>query len=425
MNSESRPAGRRLPAGLVYLIQSGGFGFFFALIASVNMIYQFEVAHLNPLQMVLVGTLLESVAFLCEVPTGIVADLYSRRLSVIIGYFLVGLGFLIEGLFPYFGAILLTQVIWGIGITFTSGATEAWIADEVGEVQAPRYFLRGTQLYQTGSLIGTFVSIGLATFSLNWPIVLGAALTIGLAGFLALTMPETNFQPTPQEDRNTFQSMGHTFLTGARVVRASAVLLTILAVILFRGAASETFDRLWQPHILTNYQIPAIGNLEPVIWIGGIIAASKMLTIGLSAFVERRVDVADPRKAGGTVFVLNLLQLGAVVWLGLATNFWIAAIAYLLTSACRTTINPVMTAWINGQLTPNTRATVLSMTAQSDALGQIAGGPVLGWVGNTYSIRAAITASGLLLGPAILFILSALRQTPTAPVSAAEAGTDD
>ena len=38
-----------------------------------------------PLQLVLVGTTLELACFLFEIPTGIVADLYSRRLSVVIG----------------------------------------------------------------------------------------------------------------------------------------------------------------------------------------------------------------------------------------------------------------------------------------------------------------------------------------------------
>ena len=422
MQTPNARADRRLAATPVYLIISGGFGFFFALIASINMIYQFEVARLSPLQLVLVGTLLETVCFLGEVPTGIVADLYSRRLSVIIGFFLIGAGFILEGLVPTFGAILLTQVIWGIGVTFTSGATEAWIADEVGDEAAPRLFLRGTQLSQFGSLVGTFASVGLATISLNLPIVLGGALVVALALFLAVAMPERGFQPTPQPERNTFQKMGGTFLAGARVVRASAILLTILAIILFRGGASEAFDRLWQPHFLTAFSFPAFGGLDSLVWFGVIIAAAKLLTIGASAFVERRIDTVNPRGAAATVLVLNVVQLAAVVGLGLATNFWVAVAAFLVTTACRTTIGPVLTGWINGQLDPATRATVLSMTAQSDALGQIAGGPVLGWVGSAYSIRAAITASGLLLAPAVLFILSALRrpEVEAAPLVAAE-----
>ncbi|HEY8601545.1 MAG TPA: hypothetical protein VIL85_24170, partial [Thermomicrobiales bacterium] len=279
----------------------------------------------------------------------------------------------------------------------------------------------GTQLAQLGSLLGTFASVALASVRLNLPIVLGSALIIALAFFLALLMPETGFHPTPQPERNTFQKMGGTFIAGARVVRASAILLTILAIILFRGGASEAFDRLWQPHFLTGFTFPTLGNLDTLLWFGLIIAAAKILTIGISAVVRSRVNTATQRGAARTVLILNLMQLIAVAVLGLATNFWVAFAAFLVTAACRTTIGPVMTAWINGQLTSGTRATVLSMTSQSDALGQIAGGPILGWVGNAYSIRAAITTSGLLLAPAVIFILSALRRPAAAvplPMSA-------
>ena len=410
MHTPNARPDRRLAATPVYLIMSGGFGFFFALIASINMIYQFQVAGLSPLQLVLVGTLLETVCFLGEVPTGIVADLYSRRLSIIIGFFLIGAGFILEGLVPTFAAILATQVIWGIGITFTSGATEAWIADEVGAAAAAPLFLRGTQVAQFGSLFGTFASIALATVSLNLPIVLGGALTVALALFLALLMPERGFRPTPQPERNTFEKMGGTFLAGARVVHASAILLTILAIIIFRGGASEAFDRLSQPHFLVGFRFPSLGGLDTLFWFGLISAAAKLLTIGTAAIIGHRIDTASQRGAARAVLVLNAVQLVAVVGLGLATNFWLAVVAFLVTTVCRTTIGPIMTAWINGQLAPGTRATVLSMTAQSDALGQIAGGPILGWVGSAYSIRAAITTSGILLAPAILFILSALRR---------------
>src|SRR4030042_2667935 len=94
----------------------------FSVIVTVNLVYQATVVGLNPLQLVLVGTMLETVSFLFEVPTGIVADVYSRKLSVIIGLLLIGLGFTVEGLFPFFSAVLIAQVIWGIGFTFVSGA---------------------------------------------------------------------------------------------------------------------------------------------------------------------------------------------------------------------------------------------------------------------------------------------------------------
>ncbi len=413
---------RRLAAAPIYLLLSGAFGLFFAMIATINLVYQFEVARLSPLQLVLVGTLLESVAFICEVPTGIVADLYSRRLSVIVGFALVGAGFVLEGLVPTFAAILLAQVIWGVGITFTSGATEAWVADEVGEAAAGPLFLRGTRAAQIGGLLGIFVSVGLASINLRLPIILGGALIVALALFLAFAMPERGFAPTPQPERNSFQKLGATFLAGARVVRASAILLTILAVIVFRGGASEAYDRLSQAHFLANLTFPALGGLDTVVWFGIIAATGKLLTIGATVMVGRRLGTGSPHGAARLVFLLNGLQLVAVVALGLATNFGLAVAAVLVISVTRNVIQPVLTTWINQQLAPGVRATVLSMTAQTDALGQIAGGPALGLVGDFFSIRAAITASGLLLGPALLILLPALRRPVGGPVGQESVG---
>lgn len=402
---------RHMPAARVYLIMSGAFGFFFALIATVNMVYQFQVAGLNPLQLILVGTLLETVAFLCEVPTGIVADVYSRRLSMVIGYLLVGAGFAIEGLVPQFLVIMLCQVIWGIGITFTSGATDAWLADEVGEEAAGPLYLRGSQMSQIGSLVGTGVSVALGSWFINLPIVLGGVAIMGLGVFLAIFMPERGFTPAPQGDRNSYQKMAHTFMAGARVVRRSTILTTILIVIVIRGAGSEAIDRLWQAHFLENFVFPAVASLQPIVWFGILSAVAKLLSLASTEIVKRRVDVTTNRAAAGAILGLTALQLVAVVWMGLATSFWLAVVSYFAVSICRVTSNPVYTAWINQGLEPETRATVLSMTAQSDALGQIVGGPPLGIVGTRYSLRAAIVAAGLLLLPSLPLLAGSMGRS--------------
>ncbi len=123
----------RFSAHVVYLVFVATTSFFFTVWASLSALYRIQVVGLDPLQLVLLGTALELAVFVFEIPTGIVADIYSRRLSVIIGMVLVGLGFLLEGLFPIFSIVFAAQVIWGIGATFESGAIDAWISDEVGE----------------------------------------------------------------------------------------------------------------------------------------------------------------------------------------------------------------------------------------------------------------------------------------------------
>ena len=180
---------------------------FFAVIVTVNLVYQAIVVGLNPLQLVLVGTLLEFCTFIFEVPTGIVADLYSRKLSVIIGVLLVGLGFAIEGSIPIFLSVLAAQAIWGIGYTFISGAREAWIADEVGEKDAGMAFMKGQQAAQIGTFIGIALSMVLANIDIRIPIVIGGLLYGMQAIFIALFMPEHNFIPTPAQKRETFKSM--------------------------------------------------------------------------------------------------------------------------------------------------------------------------------------------------------------------------
>ena len=149
--------------------------------------------------------------FVFEVPTGIVADVYSRKLSIIIGYLLMGLGFFVEGFFPAFLPILLAQVIWGLGYTFTSGANQAWITDEIGEGHANKLFLRATQVGLFASLLGMGAATLIGTHNVALPIRAGSAGVTLIAIALMFIMPESGFHPTSREDRNTWQHMWHTF----------------------------------------------------------------------------------------------------------------------------------------------------------------------------------------------------------------------
>ena len=76
-----------------YLLSRIWYAVCWSSMITVNLVFMVQVAGLDPLQMVLVGTVLEASVFLFEVPTGVVADVVSRRLSVIIGYAIIGAGF--------------------------------------------------------------------------------------------------------------------------------------------------------------------------------------------------------------------------------------------------------------------------------------------------------------------------------------------
>src|SRR5205814_7091748 len=84
----------------IYLIMEGVTSLCLATIFTVAAVYRINDAGLNPFQLVLVGTVLETSAFFFEVPTGVLADTYSRRLSIIIGIFLLGAAGVFEGSIP-------------------------------------------------------------------------------------------------------------------------------------------------------------------------------------------------------------------------------------------------------------------------------------------------------------------------------------
>ena len=62
---------RKPGAYTVYLILTGAVELIFWTIFTADGVYQVTTAQLNPLQLVLVGTVLELTCFLFEVPTGV------------------------------------------------------------------------------------------------------------------------------------------------------------------------------------------------------------------------------------------------------------------------------------------------------------------------------------------------------------------
>ena len=104
------------------------------------------------------GTLYEISIMCFEVPTGVVADLVSRRLSASVGWFFLGLGFFLEGLFPVVWVVIGAQLLLGFGETFVSGAHDAWVADELPHadpgVDSGTAFLKGQQSSFQGRILG-------------------------------------------------------------------------------------------------------------------------------------------------------------------------------------------------------------------------------------------------------------------------------
>ena len=394
----------KLNARFVYLFIEFSASAFFAMMFVTTSLYEATVAGLTPVQLILVGTALEVSALVFEVPTGIVADVYSRRLSIIIGYVLMGLGFLVEGFFPAFLPILLAQVIWGLGYTFTSGATQAWITDEVGEEDANKLFMRGTQAGLFASLLGMGGAMLVGANNVALPIQVGAFGVMLIGVTLMLIMPETGFHPTSREDRNTWQHMWHTFNQGVKAVRSRPRLMNIVFIGLFYGLYSEGFDRLWVKHLLDNFELPILFGNNEVAFFAALRVAGAILTILAVRFVEKRVDSTSPFAIGRAVMLVTGTISVALIGFALSPLLLLSLGLYLTVSVLRNVHIPLQTAWINQKLDSQVRATVHSMFGQVDAIGQTLGGPIVAGIAAISSAIVSLVTSGLLLTPALFFI---------------------
>ena len=154
--------GRQVSPYRLYLVLECGMSFLLGISYATVTVYWVTSARLNPLQLLLLGTSLELSYFVFQLPTGVLADLVSRRLCVLTGLFIVGLAQIMASLSPSFGNLMASWALLGLGAALNNGAQDAWIADElsaeVGDDRMTGVYLRATQLGLIATVAGSLLS---------------------------------------------------------------------------------------------------------------------------------------------------------------------------------------------------------------------------------------------------------------------------
>ena len=202
-------------------------------------------------------------------------------------------------------------------------------------------------------------------------------------------------------------------------VKAHHVLFLILGTAALHGASTEGFDRLADYHLLKDIGLPAIGNLNRVVWFGILDGVALLLGLGALTLVKRRTHLNGNAHVARILRWLDVLVIVCVVVFGLSGAFWLAVLTMWFVGALRSVREPVFSAWINQGLDPKSRATINSMGSQSDAVGQAAGGPVLGLIGNA-SVPLALVVSGLFQLPSLLLYARAIKRGTPGTVAPAD-----
>ncbi|MFE7777057.1 MFS transporter [Streptomyces sp. NPDC057445] len=146
---------------------------------------------------------------LVEVPSGVWADVVSRRLMMVVGPLLAAAGFALWVIVPSYGGFAAGFVLWAVGGSLRSGAMEALVHDELERLGATGRYAGVMGRTSAVSTVATAAATAAAGPVFAWGShrVLGAA-SIGaclLCSVAGLMMPEnrTAVRPAPTGSRSS------------------------------------------------------------------------------------------------------------------------------------------------------------------------------------------------------------------------------
>jgi len=354
---------------------------------------------------------------LFEVPTGVVADALGRRVSYLLGSatlfastVLYLLMWQITGPFWAWAAI---SMLLGLGFTFFSGATEAWLVDGLnfakyeGTLEAA--FAKGQIAAGIAMLTGTVAGGAIAQVTnLGVPYILRAimlALTFLVAFIL---MRDVGF--TPRKSASVLRTM-RSIVTSSfdHGFRNPPVRWLMLAAPFSVGVGFYAFYAM-QPYLLELYgrsESYAIAGLAAAIVAGAQIVGGVLVPYTRKVFRRR------------TSLLLFSFAIGvlALALIGLVSNFWVALSLLTLWAIVSAASYPVRQAFLNGLIPSEQRATVLSSDSLLGSSGGVVFQPVLGKVADVWSYSTSYVVGAGIELLALPFILLARRErAPSDPI---------
>ena len=238
--------------------------FAFGTILPVYVLY-FRHYQINLFQIALLAAVFEASILLFEIPTGMVADIFGRRISVILSAFVSLISGLIFIFFPFLTGFIVAEILGGLGETLRSGALEAWLVDslkhEDREEKQKHAFTQGTKFRIVGNLLGLILGGYLASLNMKlvWVPFTLVFLILGL--FLILRMKE-EYAIGKKVSGEIFSKFSETIRQSLKVLQTQKLIFALILLSLFSEFSFETISQFWQVHFDENLSIPSVFWLD-------------------------------------------------------------------------------------------------------------------------------------------------------------------
>jgi hypothetical protein len=361
----------------------------------VTSVYLVVDARLDASELVLIGVAQAAVGLVFEVPAGVVADLLSRKWSLVVSHVLMGVAMLSTGLVGGFLPLVATQMLWGLSWSFAGGADVAWISGELDDpAGVPVVLVRAEQAQLTGTVAGLAGIGGLAWFTGRRAAMVLAGAAMLLLGLYVVVGFRERFVPVA----TTRWPAAWSILTrGSRMVRGSRLLLAIFAATFLVNGVAGAFGRLYPLRLLTL--APAV---DPVVWFTGL--GVLMCLAGAAALRATQPRIGGAHTARRGYQAACAVAAAGVVGLALAPGATSGSLAVLLAAGALPLTRSFGTIWVNNQTAAAVRATVHSLLAQAEYAGTIVCGLTVAVIADHAGPLPALATCAALLGLAVITI---------------------
>ncbi len=347
---------------------------------------------------------------LFEVPTGVIADMWGRRLSYLLGTLVLTVSTVLYLLMwrvsAPFWAWAIASAFLGLGFTFFSGAVQAWLIDalqasgftgQLDAVFAKGEIVEGVAML-TGSVAGGYLA---QVTNLGAPYVL-RAVVLGLTCVIAaLLMRDVGF--TPKRSRSVVREMKRVLTTAFEQGLGNPAVRWVMLSNVFTDGVSIYVFYAAQPYLLELYgdrTAYGVAGLAAAI-VGGAQIAGGLLVPHLGRLFTRRSSVLL------AIVVLSTVTLGLI---GAIPRFGVAIVLLVLWGLIFAAVMPVRQAYVNGLIASEQRATVLSFDSLMGSSGGVAFQPLLGRVADTAGYPTSYTYCAAIQAAAIPFLWLARRE---------------
>jgi MFS family permease len=358
---------------------------------------------------------------LFEVPTGVVADTWGRRMSYLLGTvtlaastFLYYLMWQLEAPFVLWATV---SILIGLGFTFFSGAVEAWLVDALdfaGYQGGLESVLGRGQMISGVAMLGGSVLGGVVAqaTSLGVPFLLRVAVLVAMFVVAFKLMKDLGFTPEPAS--RPMHAMREVLSASIQHgLKNRPVRFVMLAAPFVSGVGIYTFYAL-QPYLLELYGDPEAYSIAGLA--AAIVAGSQILGGYAAPRIRRLFRKRTTALILGTTSSALILAL-----LGVTDVFWLALALLVVWGLIFAADMPIRQAYLNDMIPSKQRATVLSFDSLMGNSGGVVIQPVLGRSADIYSYSTSFVFGAIFQLMAVPFLFGSRRERAAADTATATA----